>query len=244
MSLQSSIAEPIADSASNTAHDTASDSAPVNTDINAGAAALARHLANTPDTESVKEFIPGPGIVRLGKFFDPQKLRQGLEDALAIGGWRGEVVKAISLTKIPGDSESQRGNNLRGLYWTRADESYEEVQRESAVAEEDFSEFVEEYKQTYFYEVWKVLCQLGTIGRCRLLLKEPRSTLSWHRDPEPRLHVPVVTNPGSVMVVNSHATHLPADGSVYFTDTRGYHNAYNGGEEPRIHLVATLPLVG
>ena len=31
-----------------------------------------------------------------------------------------------------------------------------------------------------------------------------------------------------------------ADGSAYFTDTRGYHTALNGGVESRTHLVATL----
>jgi hypothetical protein len=35
-------------------------------------------------------------------------------------------------------------------------------------------------------------------------------------------------------------THLPADGSVYFTDTRGYHTALNGGEQRRIHIVAAV----
>ena len=78
------------------------------------------------------------------------------------------------------------------------------------------------------------------IGRIRILLKEPRSTLSWHRDPEPRIHIPIYTNPGALFIVNHHCTHLPADGSVYFTDTRGYHTALNGGEDSRTHLVATL----
>jgi hypothetical protein len=41
-------------------------------------------------------------------------------------------------------------------------------------------------------------------------------------------------------VVNHHVTHLPADGSVYFTDTRGYHTAMNGGETHRVHIVAAL----
>ena len=47
-----------------------------------------------------------------------------------------------------------------------------------------------------------------------MLLKEPRSTLSWHKDPEPRLHVPIITNPGCSMVIENVAKHLPADGSV------------------------------
>jgi len=33
---------------------------------------------------------------------------------------------------------------------------------------------------------------------------------------------------------------LPADGSVYITNNVKYHNAFNGGEENRVHLVACL----
>ena len=52
------------------------------------------------------------------------------------------------------------------------------------------------------------------LGRVRILLKEPRSTLSWHRDPEPRLYIPIITNPGCLMVIDNVAKHMPADGSV------------------------------
>ena len=78
------------------------------------------------------------------------------------------------------------------------------------------------------------------LGRVRLLLKEPRSTLSWHRDPEPRLHIPIYTNPGCIMVIDKVAHHMPADGSVWITNNLKYHNAFNGGEENRIHLVACV----
>ena len=46
------------------------------------------------------------------------------------------------------------------------------------------------------------------LGRVRLLLKEPRSTLSWHKDPEPRLHIPIITNLGCSMVIENIAKHL------------------------------------
>jgi len=78
------------------------------------------------------------------------------------------------------------------------------------------------------------------LGRVRLLLKEPRSTLSWHRDPEPRLHIPIYTNPGAIMVIDKRAQHMPADGSVWVTNNLKYHNAFNGGEENRVHLVACV----
>ena len=48
-----------------------------------------------------------------------------------------------------------------------------------------------------------------------------------------------MTNPGAHLVIDDRLKHLPADGSVWFTDTRNYHTVFNGGEENRIHLVAT-----
>ena len=88
--------------------------------------------------------------------------------------------------------------------------------------------------------LYDTLSKKFKLGRVRILLKEPRSTLSWHRDPEPRLHIPIITNPGCLMVIDNVAKHLPADGSVWVTNNTKYHNAFNGGEENRIHLVACV----
>ena len=97
-----------------------------------------------------------------------------------------------------------------------------------------------DFKDTYFKEVFDVLSSKYKLGRVRILLKEPRSTLSWHRDPEPRLHIPLITNPGCLMVIDNVAKHMPADGSVWVTNNTKYHNAFNGGEENRVHLVACV----
>ena len=78
------------------------------------------------------------------------------------------------------------------------------------------------------------------LGRVRILLKEPRSTLSWHRDPEPRLHIPIITNKGCRMVIEDVCKHMPADGSATITNNTKYHNFFNGGEQDRIHLVACV----
>ena len=88
--------------------------------------------------------------------------------------------------------------------------------------------------------IYDQLTKKYRLGRVRLLLKEPRSTLSWHRDPEPRLHIPIYTNPGAIMVIDHIAKHMPADGSVWITNNTKYHNAFNGGEENRVHLVACV----
>ena len=51
---------------------------------------------------------------------------------------------------------------------------------------------------------------------------------------------PIITNPGCLMVIDNVAMHMPADGSVWVTNNTKYHNAFNGGEENRIHLVACV----
>ena len=147
---------------------------------------------------------------------------------------------AICLTRKPGDPESIRGSKARGIYWTKPDKSGAEVSRDININESEYSEFIPDYENTYFKEVFDVISSKYKLGRVRILLKEPRSTLSWHRDPEPRLHIPIITNPGCLMVIDNVAKHMPADGSVWITNNTKYHNAFNGGEENRIHLVACV----
>ena len=147
---------------------------------------------------------------------------------------------AICLTRKPGDPESIKGQKARGLYWTKPDKSGKEVSRDVGINEAEYSEFISDYDNTYFKEVFDTLSKKYKLGRVRILLKEPRSTLSWHRDPEPRLHIPIITNPGCLMVIDNVAKHMPADGSVWITNNTKYHNAFNGGEENRIHLVACV----
>ena len=176
--------------------------------------------------------------------FDISKLKQACDDVLRIRGFDTSLgiphFAGISLNQIPGDPNSIKGNNVRGIYWTKPDSTGVEVQRESKIDEGKYTEFVDEFKNTYFKEVYDELTKKFKLGRMRLLLKEPRSTLSWHRDPEPRLHIPIYTNPGAIMVVDKVAKHMPADGSVWVTNNTKYHNAFNGGEENRVHLVACV----
>ena len=149
-------------------------------------------------------------------------------------------INAICLTQIPGDPNSITGGNIRGLFWTRPDSTGKEVQRENPIDESQYTEFVKLFEDTYFKEVYDTLIPNYKLGRVRLLWKMPRTTLSWHRDPERRLHIPIVTNPGALMIIDDEVKHMPADGKVWITDNTKYHNAFNGGEEDRVHLVATV----
>ena len=177
--------------------------------------------------------------------FDPKKLNFALHQVLKIKNYddAGGVSNfgAICLNQIPGDPDSIKGTNARGVYWTKPDHRGQEILRDKKINEKAYTEFVKDFEKTYFKEVYEKLSKKFKLGRVRILLKEPRSTLSWHRDPEPRLHIPIITNPGCIMVIENVAQHLPANGSVYITNNLKYHNAFNGGEENRVHLVACLP---
>ena len=175
--------------------------------------------------------------------FDISKLKFDLKKILNKKKFNSLGIKnfgAISLNQIPGDKDSIEGHNVRGTYWTLPDETGKEAVRDIPIDESKYTELVSDFHNTYFEEVYNTLRKNFKLGRVRILLKEPRSTLSWHRDPEPRLHIPIITNPGCMMVIENIAKHLPADGSVTITNNTKYHNFFNGGEQDRIHLVACM----
>jgi|TARA_B110000444_G_C18792897_1_gene573343 hypothetical protein len=198
-------------------------------------------ISTAPDTKSVSHFKPSDEIRKLPLKFDIDKLRDAVDKLSDGKGFvdLGSGFQATTLTKRPNFSVIS-DNDLSGRFYTRTDDTLEEYAREDIVDESEFTDFVDEYKGTYFEYVHQELSKRYPIGRMRVLLKEVYNCNSWHRDPEPRLHIPVYTNPGALFIVNHHCTHLPADGSVYFTDTRGYHTALNGGESNRVHIVAAL----
>ncbi len=175
--------------------------------------------------------------------FDIQKLRYDLEKILEKKNFNSLGIKsfgAIPLNQVPGDKSSIEGHNVRGTYWTIPNESGKEEMRDKSIDESKYTELLPEFKGTYFEEVFNTLKEHFKIGRVRILLKEPRSTLSWHRDPEPRLHIPIITNKGCRMVIEEVSKHMPADGTITITNNTKYHNFFNGGEQNRIHLVACV----
>ena len=176
--------------------------------------------------------------------FDIPKLKKGLGEVLKVRNYDSvngiPNFAAICLNQIPGEANSTKGNKTRGIFWTKPDDSGKEVSRDIIINENLYTEFVKDFEHTYFKEVYDILSSKFKLGRVRILLKKPRTTLSWHRDPEPRLHIPIITNPGCLQVIENAAKHLPADGSVWITNNTKYHNAFNGGEENRVHLVACV----
>ena len=64
---------------------------------------------------------------------------------------------AICLTRKPGDPESVKGSKARGIYWTKPDKSGAEVSRDVIIDESEDSEFIPDYENTYFKEVFDVI---------------------------------------------------------------------------------------
>jgi hypothetical protein len=83
-----------------------------------------------------------------------------------------------------------------------------------------------------------------TFGRIRFMRLMPKTGLSVHPDFEHRYHLALETNKyayfgehiGSSDVA-AKCYHIPADSYFYKVDTTREHFVYNGGWEPRIHLV-------
>ena len=187
---------------------------------------------------------------KLPLIFDETKLVDALEQVLEIAPWPEEVLNAdkkyhqICLTK----REVQRPpqcfyEGSGGVYRTMVDG--QEVIRQQELDERDYCVFIPELNHTYFREVYDTLREFvvkqydGQLGRVRLIKSKPRTALSWHRDPEPRLHVPIITNIGSKMIIEDEVKHLPV-GRAWYTNTIYYHSQFNGGEEDRIHLITSI----
>ena len=187
---------------------------------------------------SFKDFYQVPNLK-----FDISRLKKDLNKVLKRKKFQSPGIThfgAIPLNRVPNDKSSVEGNSVRGKYWTIADETGKEVSRDIDIDETKYTELIPEFENTYFKEVYDTLKKKFKLGRVRLLLKEPRSTLSWHKDPEPRLHIPIITNKGCMMVIENIAKHMPADGTVTITNNKKFHNFFNGGEQARVHLVACV----
>ena len=84
--------------------------------------------------------------------FDISKLRKDLDLILEKKKFNSPGVThfgAISLNQIPNDEESIKGNNIRGKYWTIADETGKEVSRDIDIDESKYTQLVPEFNNTY-----------------------------------------------------------------------------------------------
>ena len=99
--------------------------------------------------------------------FDISKLRKDLDAILEKKRFNSPGVThfgAIPLNQIPNDEESIKGNNIRGRYWTIADETGKEVSRDIDIDESKYTQLVPEFENTYFKEVYEILSKKFKLG--------------------------------------------------------------------------------
>ena len=108
---------------------------------------------------------------------------------------------AICINQKPNDPNSIAGGNIRGQYWTHPKSDWEEEERLVKIDESEYTEICKPFMGTYIEEVYNIVKSEWKIGRMRFLMKPPRSCLSWHRDREKRIHIPIITSPGCRMVI-------------------------------------------
>lgn len=82
-----------------------------------------------------------------------------------------------------------------------------------------------------------------TLLAAHLVALAPKIELKEHRDVKcgppwglVRLHIPIITNPAAVMVIDGHEYHWDA-GRLWYGDFNRPHQARNSGDDTRIHLV-------
>ena len=93
--------------------------------------------------------------------FDITKLREACTKVLNLKGFDTSLgiphFAGISLNQIPGDPESIKGNNVRGVFWTKPSSDGKEVSRDKMIDEGKYTQFIDEYKDTYFKTVYEEL---------------------------------------------------------------------------------------
>lgn len=116
-------------------------------------------------------------------------------------------------------------NNKDFLYGTGRIDQYPEDEKEFTVPFWSSLEYTN-----------RIMADLG-LFRTRLMFMR-KMVYSWHRDPSPRIHIPLISNTETnFMVVEDEVIRMKPDGSVYWVDTTLPHTYVNTSNDIRVHIV-------
>jgi hypothetical protein len=113
------------------------------------------------------------------------------------------------------------------------------VVRENPLKEEDFKHLCTRFHGTLFETAYNALDSMFVLGRVRIMKSRPKTCLSWHVDHNVRVHYPMQTQEGCLMVIEDQVCHLEKN-KWWYTETQKKHTAFNASTKERIHLVATI----
>ena len=75
--------------------------------------------------------------------------------------------------------------------------------------------------------------------RTRVMTLDQKRCYSYHQDPTYRVHIPVVTNTRSWLMIDEQLYKLAA-GEAYIVNTKYMHTAINADNNPRTHIVGCI----
>lgn len=181
-------------------------------------------------------------ITKLGLQIDLERAKKDLAELLNIYPWPQEDF----VNKLPGNQIGvSHRPGAKDRYFDASGSLYDKKTQQFIARESDFTE-INDAVGEYTKQILKDLSLLENtkFGRIRYMRLMPRTGLSIHADLEQRYHLVLETNPnalfGETVAQENLAAkcyHLPADGYFYRVDTTRPHFVYNGGWEPRVHLV-------
>ncbi len=76
----------------------------------------------------------------------------------------------------------------------------------------------------------------------QVAIHTPGTRLPEHQDgiDKFRFHIPILTNPDAMFIINGKEMHLPADGWCYIINTTYMHSTDNRGNSDRIHIYGNI----
>lgn len=83
------------------------------------------------------------------------------------------------------------------------------------------------------------------LGKAMIVQLQSGGKVAWHVDEGPyyerhhRLHLPLITNPMSLMFSGAASMHMPV-GMLCGINNRVLHSAINAGQTPRVHLIVDV----
>lgn len=126
--------------------------------------------------------------------------------------------------------------------WNNSVGNYNKLNHMTPAIEQEFNQLQPWLANTEIERLFKSVPL--KMFRARIMLMAPGAKYSVHRDPTPRVHIPIITNDLCRFrfpdLGNEYADYMPADGSVYWVDTRKMHTFVNDSDQTRIHIVAVV----
>jgi hypothetical protein len=170
-------------------------------------------------------------IKKLELTADSDLIRTGLDTVLTMTQWGSENQIGLTYRK-----------NAQNLWKDCVGSLYDRETGLDIANEQDFTELnpnMPDYVKSKLHEL--AILENIQLGRIRFMRLMPKTGLSVHADSSVRYHFVLKTNPHAYIAHTFQAGalcfHIPADNNFYKVDTTKHHFVYNGGHEPRIHLV-------